>query len=398
MHDWSALFRTPVFRRFWLALLCNNMASWCVTAALPVLIAQRFGAGMALVISLGLRVIPKVLLAPLAGGLLQRFGPARIASLAMLGQAALTVSLPWAPTLGAMQLVIAAIGTLDLFVMPGLLSLRGVVTPNGREMAGNTLYSVADRSAKIIGPALGGLVIGFGVTQAFLVFGCLTAAASLAVARLRRLTAPSHAVAERQGSVGAFFGILRDRQMLGLFIVALTYMVMLGGLRPFLFWANRDWFGASDTAWTGLLAAQGFGALIGALVSGSFATRLMKSVDAYTVTLLAGLAEGVLHLTLLGAGSAPVAMVLLALAGIPEILSTASWFTAAQTRLTPQQQAILFTFSAPIWDLAYAIGTFSGGLHAQGGLSLSGYWALVSLSSSLPLVPLLVMRRARAAA
>jgi len=186
--------------------------------------------------------------------------------------------------------------------------------------------------------------------------------------------------------------------MLGLFIVALTYMVMLGGLRPFLFWANRDWFGASDTAWTGLLAAQGFGALIGALVSGSFATRLMKSVDAYTVTLLAGLAEGVLHLTLLGAGSAPVAMVLLALAGIPEILSTASWFTAAQTRLTPQQQAILFTFSAPIWDLAYAIGTFSGGLHAQGGLSLSGYWALVSLSSSLPLVPLLVMRRARAAA
>ena len=112
----------------------------------------------------------------------------------------------------------------------------------------------------------------------------------------------------------------------------------------------------------------------------------------------AGLAEGVLHLTLLGAGSAPVAMVLLALAGIPEILSTASWFTAAQTRLTPQQQAILFTFSAPIWDLAYAIGTFSGGLHAQGGLSLSGYWALVSLSSSLPLVPLLVMRRARAAA
>lgn len=397
MHDWRALFRDAGFRRFWLALLCNNLASWSVTAALPVLIAHRFGAGMALVISLGLRVIPKVVLAPLAGRLLHRFGPARVASLAMLAQAALTGLLPWSPGLGTMQALIAAIGTLDLFVMPGLLSLRGAVTPPGREMAGNTLYSVADRAAKVAGPALGGLLIGLGTATAFALFAVLTAVAALAVARLRPLAAAPAQRDRRQGSPRDFLRILADRRILGLFIAALTYMVMLGGLRPFLFWANRDWFGAQDTAWTGLLAAQGIGALIGAAVSAAFVGRLLRAMDAYTLTLAAGLAEGALHLLLLAAGSAPVAMALLALAGIPEIVSTAAWFTAAQTRLTTAQQATLFTFSAPLWDLAYALGTLSGGLHAQGALSLSGYWALVSLISTAPLLPLLLTRRDRAA-
>jgi hypothetical protein len=70
------------------------------------------------------------------------------------------VSLPWAGSLALLQALIAAIGTLDLFVMPGLLALRGPVTPPGREMTGNTLYSVADRAAKVVGPALGGMAIG----------------------------------------------------------------------------------------------------------------------------------------------------------------------------------------------------------------------------------------------
>ena len=47
-----------------------------------------------------------------------------------------------------------------------------------------------------------------------------------------------------------------DRTLIGLLVCAMTYMVMLGGLRPFLFWANREWFGASDTAWTGLISLE----------------------------------------------------------------------------------------------------------------------------------------------
>ncbi len=391
MNDYQALLAAPRFRAFWLVLLCDNLGSWCVIATLPILVGERFGAGMVLVLSLGLRIIPKVVLAPLAGGLLRRFGAARTASTAMLAMAALTALLPWCGNLVLLQGVIAAIGTLDLFIVPGLLSLRGSVTPPNLEMAGNTMCSVADRIGKVAGPALGGLAVTAGFAPGFCGFGLLIALSAIPVGRL---TTPSDVPVVRAptGSLTGFVRMIRtDRQVAGLLVAAMTYMVMLGGLRPFLFWANRDWFGASDTAWTGLLAAQGVGALIGALASALFVSRLLRGMSAYALTMLTGIMEGTIHLLLLFAQTTAQAIVILALAGIPEIISTAAWFTALQGRLAPAQQAMFFTFVAPLWDLFFAVGIASAALHAEGVLPLSTYWALVSLSATLPLIPLLTL-------
>lgn len=393
MKDYGALLRAPGFRGFWLALLAANLGSWCVIATLPVLVAERYGAGMVLVLSLGLRIVPKVLLAPLAGGLLRRFGSARVASTAMLAMAVLTGLLPWCENLILLQALIGAIGTIDLFINPGLLSLRGAVTPAGLSMAGNTMFSVADRAAKVAGPALGGLLVLAGFGPAFAVFAVMTAVAAIPVARLSEAAAEADAPASGAwfSSLLGFVAIIRaDRRIVGLLVASVTYMVMLGGLRPFLFWANRDWFGASDAAWTGLLAAQGAGALAGAIVSAVVVSRFLRGMSAYTLTMLTGIMEGAVHLLLLLATTSTQAMAILALAGVPEIISTAAWFTAMQACLLPAQQALFFTFAAPLWDLFFAVGIASAGLHAQGMLSLSGYWAVVSLVATVPLIPLLM--------
>jgi MFS family permease len=389
MNHYRTLFAERRFRGFFLALLCDNLGTWCVIASLPILVADRFGAGMALVLSLGLRILPKVILAPLAGVMLGRFGAPRLASTGLVLVAALTALLPFCSSLWLLQLVVAATGTLEVFITPGLLSLRGPVTPPGLEMASNTLCSVADRGAKVIGPALGGLAVLAGFAPAFAGFAVLIALSAIPVARLR--TPPRAPGGRRQdGTMRDFIRVVRDdRQIIGLAIAGLTYMVMLGGLRPFLFWANRDWFGGLDSAWTGLLSAQGGGALVGAVVSALFARRLMRHMSAYTLCMMAGILEGLGHLLLLAAQTSGQAMVILALAGIPEILSTAAWFTAFQTRMTVAQQGLFFTILAPMWDLCFALGIGSAALHAEGFVSLSAYWALVSLTATLPLIPLM---------
>ena len=86
MHDWKTLLSAPRYRALWLTLICNNLGSWCVIAALPVLVAERFGAGGELVLSLDLRILPKILLAPISGGFLRRFGTVRVAGCALVGQ------------------------------------------------------------------------------------------------------------------------------------------------------------------------------------------------------------------------------------------------------------------------------------------------------------------------
>lgn len=402
MHDWTILLSAPRFRALWLTLICNNLGSWCVLAALPILVAQRFGAGGELVLSLGLRILPKILLAPVAGEVLRRFGAVRVASLALAGVGALTMLLPWCADFVLFQALVAGIGVLDVFIMPALLSLRAPAMPRGLEMAGNTLCSVADRLAKFAGPMIGGMAVLAGFAPAFLGFGAVTLLAALLAARLSAPPPEPSARATGLGRLWAapaeFLSMLRrDQVLLGLFIAAGTYMIMLGGLRPFLFWANRDWFGNTDAAWTGLMAAQGLGALVGALVSGMFSRALLRLMSAYVLTMVTGLFEGILHLALLFAGSSFQAMAILALASVPEIISTATWFTAMQQRLSAQRQGVFFSLCIPLWDCGYAIGLLSGGLYVNGTLSLAGYWALVSLGSSLPLVPLLALQLRRRA-
>jgi MFS family permease len=405
MGDWKTLLAVPRFRTLWFALLCANLGSWSVLAALPILVAERYGAGGALVLSLSWRILPKIVLAPVAGGLLRRFGAPRIACLALAAEAVLTGALPWCDDFAVLQVVIAGIGALDVFMMPGMMALRGTVTPDGFELAGNSLCSMADRIGKTVGPAIGGLAVTLGFVPAFLGFAVAIGAAAIPVAGLPRARRETPSPGWSLVALPVeFWRMLRgDPVLVGILVCAVTYMVMLGGLRPFLFWANREWFGASDTAWTGLMAAQGAGAVIGSLVAGTFNRALLRRASAYTLTMVSGVLEGLGHLLLVfcptGAAGTWVAMAILAVTGIPEVLATATWFTVMQQRLSPERQGLFLAFTSPMWDCAYTVGVLSAGLHAGAMLDLAPWWVVLSLIATVPILPLIAMdaRRPRAA-
>src|SRR5262245_7150714 len=168
MKDWKTLSAAKPFRDFWLALTCYDLSGWCVVATLPILIAERFGAGTALVASLGVRILPRIVLAPMSGALLRRVEPRTIAGLGMVTMGALTALLPWCGELLTLQAVVLLIGVLDVFIMPALLTLRAPITPSGLELAANTLFFSADRLAKFAGPIIGGLAVLAGLPGAFL--------------------------------------------------------------------------------------------------------------------------------------------------------------------------------------------------------------------------------------
>jgi hypothetical protein len=276
-----------------------------------------------------------------------------------------------------------------------MMALRGTVTPDGFELAGNSLCSMADRIGKTIGPAIGGIAVTAGFVPAFFGFAIAIGVAAVPVAGLPRARPdPASRGWSFVALPGEFWRMLcGDRVLVGLLVCAVTYMVMLGGLRPFLFWANREWFGSTDTAWTGLMAAQGAGAVIGALVAGTFNRALLRRASAYTLTLVAGVIEGLGHLLLvfcpIGAAGTWVAMAILAVTGIPEVIATATWFTVMQQRLSPERQGLFLAFTSPMWDCAYTVGVLSAGLHAGAMLDLAPWWIVLSLVATLPILPLI---------
>jgi hypothetical protein len=394
MRDWKTLLSIPGFRGLWLALVSDSLGSWCVIASLPILVAQSFGAGDELVISLASRVLPRILLAPAAGAVLRHFGPTRVAVWTLGASGVLTALLPWCRDFSVLQIAILTIGILDVFVGPALLVLRTPVTPRGLEMAGNTLFFSADRLAKFAGPGLAALTAMAGFPAAYFAFG---AAMLVAAGCIERLPARAGGAPDGQPvrAVGTF-AVLRDFAAMlrgdgvlrALAICAVPYMVTYGGMRPFLFWANAEWFGASDAAWTVLLSAQGIGAIVGASVCGIFCRAMLRAMSVYELMLAASLLEGLSHVSLLFASGTGGAVLLLILGGIPEMLAYAAYFTCIQQRLPPNRQAVFYSMQQPLLDLAFLLGTTSAGLHADGMLTLGEYWALLSLFSTLPVVAL----------
>ena len=392
MQDWKTLLSTKAFRALCLALVCYDLGTWCVVAMLPVLIAERFDAAGALVFGLVIRILPRIALAPLAAAALQRMRASKLAVWGMGATGLLTAILPWCTELVTLQLAILIIGILDVFVMPALLTLRTPVTPRGLELAGNTLFFSVDRLAKFAGPVIGGLMSTMGLDAAFATFAVLMVIAACALAHISATDrfGPGETTSAKTSTLRDFVTMLRGDLVLAcLLVCAVPYMVAFGGMRPFLFWANAEWFGSSDRAWTLLLAAQGIGAIVGALVSGVSGRALQRSISIYELMLVASLFEGLLHVALLFAANSNMAAVILVVGGVPETLAYATYFTCVQERLPQHRQAVFYALQQPLLDAANLLGLASAVLHAEGTLALGAWWALLPLFSTLPVLALL---------
>ncbi|OCP38216.1 MFS transporter [Ensifer sp. LC163] len=392
-----SLWKSAVFRRVGFALTFYSFCSWMLVAALPLLVAQRFGAGTELVDSLALRLAPRILFAPVAAGLIRRFGPRFPVCAGLIVTALCLIALAVVEHAGALQIVVLAIGLADTIVVPGLLALRAATTPVGRNMEANTTFQTIDRLAKILGPPAAGLMLT--ITSPALAFPALAGGHLVAAIALCRGIVASWQMslepelAARSGLLREATATMRENPMLwALVLPALGYMISLGALQPFLFWLNHDQFGLGPAMWTVLLAAQGTGAVIGALVSNRLAKTLVDAQSLLTAYLVASLLEGVTTLALVVAPNHALATAMLIIGGIPEMVAFAAYFTLIQQRLSLARQAVFYALSLPLMDLFMVVGVLAGTLYSDGWMTLRQFWFIAGASAILPVLPFLAWR------
>ncbi|WP_104665617.1 MFS transporter [Ensifer adhaerens] len=392
----SNLWGHAAFRRISLALAVDSFCSWMLVAALPLVVASRFGAGAELVGSLALRLLPSLLLAPFVATLLRRSGP-RLPVLCALSATAVAIpGLAFAPDAMTLQMVVLVIGAADAVITPGLLTLRAGVVPAGRNMEANTAFQAIDRFAKIFAPPAAGLAVAStSITVTLLAL----ALAQIAAAWLLMLQ-PCNEPAKQQPAPlpASSFGreavaILREKPLLwALLLPAFGYMVSLGALQPFLFWLNRDQFHLGPEMWTLLLAAQGAGALIGAFVSHRLAGALTNTGTLLRAYLVASLLEGLSTFALIFAPNHLVAGGLLIVGGIPEMVAFATYFTLVQRCLSLERQTVLYAISLPLMDVCLIVGIVSGALYTSSLMTLGQFWLFASACAVLPVLPFLKRR------
>ncbi|MFF4055760.1 MFS transporter [Streptomyces sp. NPDC001668] len=375
--DVAPLRSSPPFRRLWIGETLSGFGSQMTRVAVMFQVWQMTksttwtgAVGLA-------QAIPLVALGLFAGSLADRVDRRKFYLLTIGGQAACSLLFALQGFLGH----VPAVGVLGLVALqscfgagsgPASRTFIPHLLPKHQLAAGLALRRIAFQGAMLLGPALGGLIVGGPGVGACYLIDALTFIAALYGAFGLPKTAPGDEPA-RPGLRGVLDGLAflaRTPVIRGALLtdLATTVLSMPISLFPLI---NAERFGGDPRTLGLFLTAIAVGGVAASLLSGTF-TRLPRP----GLTMLGGSATWGAALTFFGLSPNPWAgLTFLVIAGAADTVSVVSRSTVVQTH-TPHD--LLGRVSAAEQIVGQAgpdLGNMRGGLVAD---ATSGAAALVS--------------------
>jgi MFS family permease len=308
------------YRRYFVGQVVSLSGNWMQTVAALWLILELTGSGVAVGLTTALQFLPMLLFGAWGGLLADRF-PKRsllmatqaLMALPAIGLFAVTVSgivVPW-----MVYLAVFAMGVVNAVDNPTRQSFVIEMVGADRVVNAVSLNSVIVQSARIVGPAIAGLLIAaVGVGHCF-AFNALTFAVMI-VALWRMDPAQLRSAPTAGREAGAIRAGLRYVRRTPALAVPLALMALVGtfgfNFQVVLPLLARFSFDGGAGVYAALVSGMGVGSVAGALVTGArgrtgprliAAAALAFGVTALLAAAMPTLALEVAMLTLLGAAS-----------------------------------------------------------------------------------------------
>lgn len=380
MGELLATMRYRNFALLWSGGLISMTGDWMLLVALPIYVYQATGSALATGAMFAAGLLPNVLFGSVAGVFVDRWDRKRTL---VFGNVLLTLSvlpLLLVPHTGWLWVVYAVAflqSCFGIFNEPAENSLLSVLVGEERLVTANSLNATNNNLARLAGPALAGLVVGwFGLVGVVIV----DAASYLIAATLVSLiSAPSTAERHEEtdpvdagGVAAAFSGVWREwaeglllvgtgRVILTVFVVgAVTGLgegVFLALFPPFVRVALEG--GALELGW--LMSAQAVGGVLGGLVVGSAAARLSPPRLLGLGAVLFGLIDLAIFVYPSFVQSIAVGLALFVLVGIPAAGMLAGLQTLLQTSAEDRFRGRVFGALGTTEALLMLAGTLLGG-------------------------------------
>lgn len=287
------LFRDRRFLLLTVGHALNGIGSWAGLIAIWGYAAYHFDLGSTeLGLLAGAWGVPPVLLAPLAGVVVDRVGPRRVAVAGDLFNAVVALVLTTADDLRTLLVLATLHGVGKAFTAPAYATLPSRVVPPEQLFAANALFSAAADLALVLGPVVAaGVIAVAGPDVAFWVDAATYVLAAGTTLPLRpRVVAPPTASTSARADVLELLAVVRDRRISPLFALGFSLWLAFGTflvLEPVFV---RDVLQAPVTTFALLQTAFGVGLVVTGFLLPRVAHRL-ASVSAMSVVMaLAGLA------------------------------------------------------------------------------------------------------------
>lgn len=277
----SSLWRDRRFLWLSAAWFCSILGQQTALIALPWLVLQLGGDGLALGLVVTAMELPRAVFIIVGGAVADRHSPRRVFQCSLLCCAALLALLGYAAYRGGLPLAwlypfAAAMGVVAAFTGPSAAALLPNTVPEDRLQQANSVFMAVNQLTLLSGPMLAGALIalpgvraGSGLGLAFLLGAACFLSAGLMLSRLRPLAVA--APAPTQSAAGILRAIRRgaawtwgDATLRALFFYwAVIAFLTAGPIQIGLPLLVKNVLGLDAGHFGTLLSAQGAGSLLG---------------------------------------------------------------------------------------------------------------------------------------
>jgi MFS family permease len=291
VSTWAPM-RFAVFRALWIAVLVSNIGGYMQTVGAQWLLVNQAHAAILVALVTTADMLPDTLFGLVGGVLADIFDRRRLLIVVQLGMAAVAVALAVLTFAGAIPPALLLVftfvlGFASVLSNPAYQSLVPDLAPAHEERAAVELGTISLNLARVVGPALAGLLIAQqGVAFVFALNALTYVFFALVVAMWRPKALPTPELPEhfisalRAGGRYVFNSRIVRRALLRTIVFVLPASV-LWALLP-LVATQRLALGAAGYGL--LLGAVGVGAVLGALIL----SRLHRHFSDYTVVVASG--------------------------------------------------------------------------------------------------------------
>jgi MFS family permease len=354
-----ATLRHRDFSLLWFGGLISLTGDWMLRVALPVHVYNLTGSTLATGIMFMAAMLPPLLLGSVAGVFVDRWDRKRVMVVTNLVLAAgllpllLAQSVEW---LWLVYLVAFIQSAVSQFFSPAENALLPTLVGEEHLMAANSLNSLNNNLARLIGPALGGLIAGLlGLSGVALLDAATFLLAALLIALIRapgRLAMPApaepesdtpHLLASVWQQWRSGLRLVRQTPVLRLLFIMFALVAVGEGIISVLFvpFVTTVLHGeALQLGW--LLSAQAVGGLLGGVFVARLGSRIAPAVLLGPSAVIFGLIDLIIFNYYSFFPSFTLAIFLFILVGLPSAGSGASISTLLQTNTADAYRGRVF--------------------------------------------------------
>ncbi len=359
------VFASPAYRRLWAARTVSQWGDVFATVALALLVLRLTGSALGVTGVVLAEIVPVLLLAPLAGTLVDRLPRVRVMVGADLFRAALAAVLPLLDGhVSAVYAVAFGLAAGNVLFSPAAGSSLPTLVDDGQLVPANSgIWTAAVLSQIALAPLAGLIFVAFGPGLAFELNAASFLASAALLSRLRLPAAP--ASPGRRGwfadAAAGIQAVTGDRLLRALATGQLLAALSAGATSALLVVLARDQLHLQPSGYGLLLAAIGIGAAAGPLLLTRLAGDPRRPAFVFGPYLL----RGAVDLILASFAALPVALAALAVYGLGTSTGAVTFNSLLQAHAPRQTRGRVLASFDLLWQLGRLTSLLVGGVAAD---------------------------------